>query len=131
MNAANDSWLVADPDNWEDTMSLLIELNDLPGDEAAHRFVGADHGGVPVSFFLVHAAPGVGPELHRHPYPEVFVIEAGEASFHAADSETTAIAGQIVVVPAGAPHRFTNTGLGQLRLTAIHPADRMDTEWLQ
>ena len=32
--------------------------------------------------------------------------------------------------PPGEPHGFTNTGPGELRLTAIHGAGRFDTEWL-
>jgi hypothetical protein len=36
----------------------------------------------------------------------------------------------VVVSPPGEAHGFTNTGDGQLRLTAIHGAGRFDTEWL-
>ena len=39
-------------------------------------------------------------------------------------------AGDIVIAPAGAAHRFTSVGDEQLRLTAIHTASTMDTEWL-
>ncbi len=35
-----------------------------------------------------------------------------------------------MVSPPGEPHGFTNTGPGELRLTAIHGAGRFDTEWL-
>ena len=38
--------------------------------------------------------------------------------------------GHVVVSPPGEAHGFTNTGPGELRLTAIHGADRFNTEWL-
>jgi quercetin dioxygenase-like cupin family protein len=112
-------------------MCPVFDLNDLPHSETSHSFVGAEHGGVPVSMILVHSPPGSGPRLHRHPYPEVFVIEDGEATFRVGDGEIVAHPGQIVVAPADTPHGFTNTGSGELRLTAIHTAARFDTEWLE
>jgi hypothetical protein len=36
----------------------------------------------------------------------------------------------VVVVPAGTPNAFVNSGTDQLRLTAIHNAPRISTEWL-
>lgn len=111
-------------------MTLLIKSGDLVGPPEGRRFVGADHGGVPVSLFVVEAPPGSGPELHRHPYPEVFVLAAGEAEFEVGDARVVAVSGDIVIAPAGVPHRFTGIGTTQLRLTAIHTAAVMDTEWL-
>ena len=111
-------------------MSLLITRDDLPGPPGGRQFVGADHGAVPVSLFLVTAPRGSGPELHRHPYPEVFVVEAGEADFSIDGTHVKATAGDILIAPAGSAHRFTSTGTEALRLTAIHTAATMDTEWL-
>ena len=108
----------------------LIDLDDLPHNEHAHEFVGAEHGNVPFSIILVHSAPGAGPRLHRHPYPEVFVIESGQATIQLGEDEIVAVGGQIAVAPADVPHGFTNTGTGELRLTAIHGAAEFDTEWL-
>lgn len=107
-----------------------IDFDDLPQTEHAHEFVGADHGAVPFSIILVHAAPGAGPRLHRHPYAEVFVIESGQATVQLGDESVVAHGGQIAVAPAGVPHGFINTGDGELRLTAIHGSGRFDTEWL-
>jgi quercetin dioxygenase-like cupin family protein len=108
----------------------LLDLDDLPRTVHAHEFVGADHGDVPFSIILVHSAPGAGPRLHRHPYPEVFVVESGQATFQLGDDEIVAHGGQIAIAPADVPHGFINTGPGELRLTAIHGAARFDTEWL-
>jgi mannose-6-phosphate isomerase-like protein (cupin superfamily) len=38
--------------------------------------------------------------------------------------------GHVVVSPPGEAHGFTNTGDGELRLTAIHGGSRFETEWL-
>ena len=57
-------------------------------------------------------------------------MEAGQANFLIDDAEVTGAAGDILVAPAGSAHRFTSGGTDQLRLTAIHTASTMDTEWL-
>jgi len=111
-------------------MHPLIDLDDLPHTEHAHEFVGADHGNVPFCIILVHSAPGTGPRLHSHPYPEVFVIESGQATIRLGDRDVVAHHGQIAIAPADVPHGFTNSGPGELRLTAIHGATRFDTTWL-
>ena len=111
-------------------MSSVMRSGQLPQTEHAHEFVGADHGDIPFSIILVDAPPGAGPKLHRHRYPEVFLVESGQASFQLGDDTMIVHGGQIVVGPANVPHGFTNTGTGQLRLTAIHGAAVFDTEWL-
>jgi quercetin dioxygenase-like cupin family protein len=113
------------------SMTLRIGQTELPGTPEARQFVGAHHGDVPVSFFLVHSPPGAKEELHAHPYPEVFILETGRATFEVDQTEITARPGEIVIAPAGAPHRFTNTGADELRMTAIHPAAEVTTEWLR
>jgi mannose-6-phosphate isomerase-like protein (cupin superfamily) len=111
-------------------MASVMRFDELPHTEHAHEFVGAEYEDVPFSIILVHAAPGVGPQLHRHPYQEVFVVESGEATFQLGDDTLVVRGGQIVVGPANVPHGFTNTGTGPLHLTAIHGAAAFDTEWL-
>ena len=111
--------------------SWLLRQSDLPGSPGAHRFIGADHGGVPISLFLVDDRPGAGPALHRHPYPELFIVHAGHAVFEIDDARLVATAGDILIAPARTPHCFVNTGDEQLRVTAIHTAPTMDTEWLK
>jgi quercetin dioxygenase-like cupin family protein len=108
----------------------LIKNSELTG-EAAPTFLGADHEHVPISMFLVDSRPGEGPRLHRHPYAEVFVLHDGAASFVLDGEELTAEAGDVVIAPAGSAHRFTAVGDERLRLTAIHTAPAMETEWLE
>ena len=102
----------------------------MPGRSGGRQFLGADHGGVPVSLFLVAAPRGSGPDLHRHPYAEIFLVEAGEADFSIDGAHVRATAGDILIAPAGSAHRFTSTGEEELRRTAIQTAATMDTEWL-
>jgi quercetin dioxygenase-like cupin family protein len=109
---------------------LIIHFEDLEHTPNAHEFVGAEHGDVPFSIILVHSAPGAGPKLHRHPYAEVFVVESGQATFQLGGETIVVPEGHIVVGPPDVPHGFTNTGTGELRLTAIHGAGRFNTEWL-
>jgi quercetin dioxygenase-like cupin family protein len=111
--------------------SLLIRGDDLSGSSAARQLIGAEHGGLPVSLFLVDDPPGAGPRRHRHPYPELFILHAGQARFDIDDTHVVATAGDILLAPAQSVHRFTNTGRDRLRLTAIHTAPTMETEWLE
>lgn len=110
---------------------LVIPLNALDHTEHAHEFVGGEHGDVPFSVILVHSRPRVGPKVHRHPYAEVFIVEAGTATFRLGDETVVVDAGHVVVGPPNVPHGFTNAGPGELRLTAIHGSPRFVTEWLE
>lgn len=111
------------------TGAAVIDIEDLRrGDSLV--FVGADRGGAEVSFILDRSGPGRGPALHRHPYDEVWILDEGEATFTAGDRTLPAGPGSVVVVPAGTPHCFTNTGTTPLRMVCIHPRARMETEWL-
>jgi mannose-6-phosphate isomerase-like protein (cupin superfamily) len=87
------------------------------------KFVGADHGDVPFSVIVVHSQPGIGPKIHRHPYAEIFIVESGTATFRIGDETIVVQGGNVVVSPPGEAHGFTNTGTGELRVTAIHGAD--------
>jgi mannose-6-phosphate isomerase-like protein (cupin superfamily) len=110
-------------------MTGVITVDELPSTENSAIFNGHEHG-AQVSFFLNHNKPGTGPRLHRHPYEETFIVEAGEVLFTVGESEVEASAGDIVVVPAGAPHKFVSRS-PDLRQVNIHPVARMETEWLE
>ena len=114
----------------ERTVGHIVAFDDLDHSDHSHEFVGAEHGDVPFCVILVHSRPGVGPKLHRHPYTEVFIVESGQAMFQIGEDTVVVDGGHVVVSPPGEAHGFTNTGPGELRLTAIHGARRFDTEWL-
>lgn len=44
---------------------------------SSHEFVGAEHGNVNVSVFLLSALAGKGPGPHRHPYDEIQFVREG------------------------------------------------------
>ena len=112
-------------------MAKVIHKDELPHSETAHRFEGHEQGDANVSFFLIDSDRGGGPDLHTHPYAEVFVIQDGEVTFTAGDETIEAKAGQIVVVPAGVPHKYVNSGTARARHIDIHTSGRMVTDWLE
>jgi mannose-6-phosphate isomerase-like protein (cupin superfamily) len=112
-------------------MPQPIRKDDLPHSGSAHCFDGHRFGSVPLSFFWTDAAPGTGPKLHRHPYPEIFIIQEGHVSFTVGDETVEATGGEIVIVPAGTPHKFVNLGPGRARHFDLHTSERMSTEWLE
>jgi len=63
---------------------------------------------------------GVGPRLHVHPYDETFIVVAGHARFFVGDTIIDASAGEVVLGPAGVPHRFENLGPGRLQTIDVH-----------
>jgi quercetin dioxygenase-like cupin family protein len=111
-------------------MNLLTRSSALPGSDEARDFVGRDHG-ADLTLILVDAPPGHGPELHRHPYEEIFVVYGGTGTFFVDASRVQAGAGDVVLAPAGTAHGFINSGSDRLRLTAIHHAPGFTTEWLE
>lgn len=87
--------------------------------------------GAGVCVILVEMEPGGSVRLHRHPYEEVFIVQAGEATFRLGDEERVVKAPDVVVAPAGIPHGFANKGSETLRQVDIHVSAAFDTEWLE
>ena len=109
-------------------MSMIIGEASLPHTPGGSvRFEGEAYGS-PVSFFHVNAAPGAGSLMHRHPYPETWVVRAGSVRFTVGETEIEGRAGDIVVGPADIPHRFLNTGTEQLDMLCIHASPRIIQE---
>ena len=95
------------------------------------RRVGRQHGDLGVCIIFVDAPPGRGPGLHKHPYEEVFIVQEGRGTFTVGEEEIEAGPGDILIVPAGEPHAFVNSGDGPLRQIDIHVSPHFDTEWLE
>jgi mannose-6-phosphate isomerase-like protein (cupin superfamily) len=91
---------------------------------------GVEHGAT-ISLIFDHSEPGQGPRLHKHPYDETWVVVEGNLTFQAGEEKLKAGAGDIVIVPPGAPHKFTNDGPGRSNLVCIHANPTMVTEWLE
>jgi quercetin dioxygenase-like cupin family protein len=107
----------------------ILRQDELPFSRISREFVGDAHGDAGVCLILVDAPPGRGPGLHKHPYPEVFLIQEGEGTFRAGDAERAAGAGDLIVVPAETWHGFTATGGGNLKMVTIHPSNSFTTVW--
>ena len=91
---------------------------------------GADHG-ASISLILDESEPGRGPRLHRHPYDETWVVLAGQLTFQCGDELLIVGAGDIVIVPPGVAHKFTNNGPGPSKLICIHASPTFIGEWLE
>jgi quercetin dioxygenase-like cupin family protein len=112
-------------------MTQVISNEELPNNGTVLKFEGYLNGDVDVSFFLSDTAPGKGPELHKHPYDEVFVVQEGELTFTVGDETIEATGGQVVIAPADVPHKFVNSGTGRARHIDIHTSRQMITDWLK
>jgi mannose-6-phosphate isomerase-like protein (cupin superfamily) len=112
-------------------MAQVISNDEVPNNGSVYRFEGYQYGDVDVSFFVSDTAPGKGPDLHKHPYDEVFVVQEGELTFTVGEDILKATGGQIVIAPAGAPHKFVNSGTRRARHIDIHTSLRMITDWLE
>jgi mannose-6-phosphate isomerase-like protein (cupin superfamily) len=59
------------------------------------------------------------------------IVLEGSATFTDGVETREVGAGNVVVIPAGEPHAFTNSGEGPLKQIDIHVADAFATEWLE
>lgn len=90
----------------------LAEYRKLMGDD-----------GLPVFTGVQTCRPGYRTPLHSHPYVEyLFIIEGtAEAWLGGAEDRPVRLeSGDMMALPAGAPHVFRNAGTGELRLLGIH-----------
>ena len=101
-------------------MTKVIPLEELRRSATAALFEGRED--IPVSIFVTAYERGQGPSLHLHPYPEVFVVQAGTATFTVGDGEVVVAEGHVAVVPARTPHGFKCAGDETLRVVSVHPS---------
>jgi quercetin dioxygenase-like cupin family protein len=86
--------------------------------------------GAGVSLFLGDLLPGKGPALHRHPYPEICLVRAGQMAVTVDGQDIIASAGDIVIIGPESPHSFAAVGGERLEGVCIHAASRFIIEWL-
>ncbi|MBX9460180.1 MAG: cupin domain-containing protein [Brevundimonas sp.] len=63
-----------------------------------------------------------------HPYDETFIVIEGRARFFVGETTLEAAAGDVVLGPAGVPHRFENLGPGRLQDDRHPPLAGMDPD---
>jgi quercetin dioxygenase-like cupin family protein len=111
-------------------MHIILKEN-LPFIGSSYSFVGAEQGDVGISMFLVEAKPGQGAPLHFHDYDEIAIVQEGNSRFVIGDEIQDAVAGNILVVKARAPHGFINSGEGLLKQIDIHVSPRFRQQSLE
>ena len=80
--------------------------------------------------FLQVGPEDSGPPPHNHPWDESFYVIKGEIAFGIEQSETTALPGTLVHLPAGTTHwfRFGKGGGEMISMTSREGASRMFTD---
>ena len=63
---------------------------------------------------------GLGPPRHSHPYDEVYLVREGQALVEVGDETCAVSAGDIVLIPAGSPHKVTTLGDDKTEIISIH-----------
>lgn len=112
-------------------MHTIIRAGELPPSPGGTVTFEGEPYGSGVSFFLVNNEPGKGPDLHRHPYSETWIVRSGSGLFTADGEDVEAGPGDIVVVGPETPHKFKNVGTGRLDVVCIHASPRMIQESLE
>jgi mannose-6-phosphate isomerase-like protein (cupin superfamily) len=112
------------------TIANVVKRDRLPFGDVAHEFVGKQHG-VANSILFVNARPGCKIPLHRHDYDKTIVVQQGRARCTVGDKELEVGAGDLIPIPAGAPHSFTNIRGTPLRQIDIHANPEFFTHWLE
>jgi quercetin dioxygenase-like cupin family protein len=87
-----------------DTYTIL-----LMGEDTAGRYCLID----------MHVPPGGGPPPHRHDFEESFTVLEGEIEVTFRGEHSTARAGQVINIPANAPHQFQNKSDRAARLLCL------------
>jgi mannose-6-phosphate isomerase-like protein (cupin superfamily) len=81
--------------------------------------VSAQNGSAQLCMFEQWVAPGNGAPTHSHPVEEVLTVREGEAEMWLDQEKMLVKAGQSLIVPAGRPHGFRNSGNVTLHLHAV------------
>ena len=87
-----------------DTYTIL-----LTGKDTAGRYCLID----------MHVPPGGGPPPHRHDFEESFTVLEGEIEATFRGEHSTVRAGQVINIPANAPHQFRNATTQPARLLCL------------
>jgi mannose-6-phosphate isomerase-like protein (cupin superfamily) len=105
-------------------MATVLPFVELRYSPTATLFEG---GALGVSIFVTnYDERGQGPQLHMHPYPEIFVVHAGTAKFTVGNEELIVEAGHIVIGPANTPHAFESAGDDTLRVVSVHTSGKLE-----
>ena len=101
----------------------IVDLEKQPSEEwrpgvRTRMRASAANGAAQLCLFEQWCDPGHGAPTHLHAVEEVLHVLRGQAEVWIGDSRATLTDGQLVVVPAGHRHGFSNTGASTLHITS-------------
>jgi len=99
----------------------------IPGE---HLLEGHAFGLAHLTLVLGETPPGQRTRLHRHTCEEIIVVHVGRGMFTVGDTTVEVGPGEVVIIPAGSPHRFANHTLETLVHTDIFATDQFSVEVL-
>jgi mannose-6-phosphate isomerase-like protein (cupin superfamily) len=113
-------------------MSELPPL-EVPSGPIPGRFLleGSRFGLGQLTLVMGETAPGNAVPLHRHDYEEIFIIHGGRGTYVVGNAIVEAGPGEVVLIPSGVPHKFTNYGTETLYHTAVHATGTFVMEVLE
>jgi quercetin dioxygenase-like cupin family protein len=88
-------------------------------DVTTRMLVSAAVGSRQLCLFEQWSAPGAGAPTHHHAVEETLTVLEGQAEIWLDGQRYAASAGQTLIVPAGHPHGFRNTGAATLHTLAV------------
>lgn len=104
-------------------MLTVVDLEKTVTDEwrpgvRTRMLASAASGAAQLCLFEQWCDPGHGAPTHLHAVEEVLHVIAGQAEVWIGDDRAILTDGQLVVVPAGRKHGFSNTGAGTLHIAS-------------
>ena len=126
---------IPDDDPRRDLVITRVDDPDLPhvgmvGDTYTVVISGADTAGAYTLIDMI-VPPGGGPGPHRHDFEELFLVQSGAVEFTFRGRTQPARAGDVVNIPANAPHRFQNPGSDTAHLLCLCTPAAQDEFFLE
>ena len=99
----------------------VVDVNQQPGEEwrpgvRTRMRASAANNATQLCMFEQWCDPGHGAPNHLHAVEEVLCVREGQADFWVDDKHVTLTSGQLVIVPAGRKHGFSNSGRSVLHI---------------
>jgi mannose-6-phosphate isomerase-like protein (cupin superfamily) len=99
----------------------VVDLEQLPREEwragvRTRMRASAANGASQLCLFEQWCDPGNGAPTHLHAVEEVLMVQDGRADVWIDDTHVTLTGGQLVIVPAGRKHGFSNNGTTTLHI---------------
>lgn len=115
---------------------FVKKLEDVPSEEplpgfTVTRLLQRSDGAEQMALYLGEVAAGAGgPDWHIHRFDQFYYVLEGELTVDVALDHFVAVPGDLVVLPAGVPHRQRNEGSAAERhLTLLIPEPHEGEEW--